>query len=273
MRRIALIIAALLRLAAAPAASAADADLYGLLPSIGDELPNLSFVALRGASPVPTCPKFLNDVAVTYPFGSGSSELDKILAQDAVRRFADFSKVDDFNGDCPDYETMANRQNEFRLTFSAAAPGPGHLTVLRTVYKFYMGAAHPNLNTESEIFDLKTARPIGISEIFGDPRKAVAGLWPVVAMGWCQKGHDILPNIYEIKEPYNACGQSAPPLPEKLAVPEPPLSALGTVSLTPDGMTVLLDAYEAWSYADGPSSIHVPKELLIGLGASRDIWP
>jgi hypothetical protein len=61
-------------------------------------------------------------------------------------------------------------------------------------------------------------------------------------------------------------------LPESFKGKVVPFSALGKAYLTPDGLTIHLDPYDGWFYADGPKDLIIKKRILLGLGAHREIW-
>ncbi|MDR1308998.1 MAG: hypothetical protein LBL95_03730 [Deltaproteobacteria bacterium] len=243
-----LTLALLLPLAQTRPALAEMDGLYGLTPTIGPELPNLGFVTLRGTFPDPQCPALSNSVGLAYPIGIGARELERALGAEARASFSELAGNE--NGFCPEpgEEFPSSRTSETRVSFTARAPGRNHLSILTTTYAFGIGAAHG-----------------------GSFSEAIPRLWDYMAKGWCVVSpHGTLPSFYELPDSKRLSGN--PPLPRALRAARVPFSALGKVILTPEGMTVSLDPYEGWSFADGPSSLDIPRNVLLRLGADRGLW-
>ncbi|MDR3134956.1 MAG: hypothetical protein LBU69_02545 [Deltaproteobacteria bacterium] len=256
----------------APTSQAQYEDLYGLAPEIGLELPNLGYVTLRGNVPDAKCQGFFNRVGITYPTGTGYPDLDATLAKAAGND--DFQALANSDVDrCPSSdETVDTNFTSHRKTFRGTSPGKKYLSFLYTTFKESYYAAHPSTTTDSVTYDLTTLKAIELSDLFDDPKKAIEGLWPYVAKGWCDKGQGTLPNYYGLAEADNACGAKTPPVPETIKSDTVPFSALGKVILTTEGLTVHLDAYDAWDYATGPADLDIPKDFLASIGAKKDIW-
>jgi hypothetical protein len=245
-------------------------ELYGLEPTIGVELPNLGYTTLRSTTPDEKCKDYSYEVGVAYPFGTGSAELDKILADNAALKLKDITKQD-FDT-CPKADDRERLTSVKRITFMATSPSKNYLSLLFTNFSFNPLDAHPSTTTEALVYDLRTAKTLELSDIFEDAPKIMPGLWTTVISAWCEKGHNTIPYYYEIEEPANTCGAEIPPLPDKFENEVIPFSSLGKVSLTPDGLTINLDPYEAWSYADGSAQIDISKQELINMGAHKEIW-
>jgi hypothetical protein len=258
-------------------------DLYGLSPEIGVGLDKLGYTTLRGKTPDRKCQGFQNQVGLTYPVGVGSPDLDKSLADAAQADFEGYLKEQ--LEQCPEIlDTNASPTVQHRKTFRATLAGKRYLSLLFTYFKNIPYAAHPETTISAIIYDLTTQKPVEFADIFADPQKSLPGLWDLVAKGWCAQGHGSLPSYYGPEETNIACGSETPPLPEKFqadpttlsALDEvtltPTLSALGEVTLTPEGLTIEINAYEAWSYAAGIGRLDITKNALINLGAKKEIW-
>ncbi|MDR1110490.1 MAG: hypothetical protein LBP92_07320 [Deltaproteobacteria bacterium] len=266
-----LTLALLILLAQTRPAPAEMDGLYGLTPTIGPELPNLGFVTLRGTFPDPQCPALSNSVGLAYPIGIGARELERALGAEARASFSELAGNE--NGFCPEpgEEFPSSRTSETRVSFTARAPGRNHLSILTTTYAFGIGAAHGGSFSEAVTYDLRTGERLELWDLFADPAEAVPRLWDYVAKGWCVVSpQGTLPSFYEL--PDSKCFSGNHPLPKALGAARAPFSALGKVILTPEGMTVSLDPYEGWSFADGPSSLDIPRNVLLRLGADRELW-
>jgi hypothetical protein len=265
------LLAAWLLLAPAALAQAEMADLSDIVPTIGEELPNLGFVALRGTFPDPQCPALSNSVGLAYPIGIGSKELEKALGGMARASFGRLAGA--ANGICPEpgEPFPSQRTAETKISFMARAPGRNYLSLLTVTYELGIGAAHGGMSSDSVTYDLRSGEPIELWDLFADPALAVPALWAFMAKGWCEQSpQGNLPSVYGL--PDYQCQAGSPPLPEALKAAKTPFSALGKVLLAPEGLTIELDPYDAWSYADGPAWLDIPKDVLLGLGADKTIW-
>jgi hypothetical protein len=246
-------------------------DLYGLNPEIGSGLSNIGFTTLRGLVPDGKCQGFFNQVGVTYPFGTGSAALDKILANGAKADFDGYMKSQ--MESCPEsVDTTDTPTAQRRKTFRVTAAGKKYLSVLFTAFEDIPFAAHPDSSYTSAVYDLGTGKTIELADIFDDPKKAMPELWAYVAKGWCDQGHGSLPSYYEVADADNTCGPKVPPLPEKFKADPVTFSALGAVTLTQKGLVINIAALDAWSRADGAGTLEVPVDFLVGLGAKKDTW-
>lgn len=246
-------------------------DLYGLSPEIGEGLSNMGFTTLRGINPDGKCQGYFNQVGVTYPFGTGSPDLDKILADQGKADFDAYltSQMET----CPEnVDSTDTATAQRRKTFRSAAVGKKYLSFLYTAFESVPYAAHPNSATSATVYDLETVKTVELADIFADPKTAVPELWAFVAKGWCDQGHGTLPYHYGLSEADNFCGPKTPPLPEALKASPVPLKAFGGVMLTKNGLHIYLDAMDAWSSADGAADLEVPVDVLLTLGAKPEIW-
>ncbi|MDR1110491.1 MAG: hypothetical protein LBP92_07325 [Deltaproteobacteria bacterium] len=260
-----------LALANCPETRAEMAELYGLAPNIGAELPNLGFSTLRGTFPDPKCPALKNEVGVTFPVGIDSPGLDKRLAEQAKAKFDELSSLE--AGSCPGPgETPPNPVTDVKVTFTATSPSRNYLSLLDTVFESSPMAAHPSTTTSATTYNLQTGQPLKLSDLFADPAKSMPKLWAQMAAGFCEDyGHETLPYFYGLPED-QGCASKDIPLPDALKGADIPFSALGSAVLTTDGLQIILDAGDAWSYADGPAELVIPKDDLVKMGAKMETW-
>ncbi|MDR2302000.1 MAG: hypothetical protein LBF38_08185 [Deltaproteobacteria bacterium] len=252
-------------------ASAQFEDLYGLNPQIESGLNKMGFTTLRGYVPDGKCQGFFNQVGVTYPFGTGSAALDKILA-DAAK--ADFDKyLNTPMESCPEnVDATDTPVAQHRKTFTATTAGKKYLSFFFSVFEEIPFAAHPSSASSAVVYDLQSAKPIELGALFDDPKKAMPELWAYVAKGWCSQDKDTLPSYYNLGDDDSACGSKTPPLPSTFNADPVPFTALGAVTLTPKGLTIQIDALDAWAYSDGPGTFEVPKDYLVSIGAKKEVW-
>jgi hypothetical protein len=243
------------------------ADL-GLEPAIGIELPNLGYSTIRGERPINGCPNTVNQINITFPFNTGSADLDKLLYNDAISQFNKLA----LNDYCNPSDIQPIYYNDFRYNFVAKAPSKRYLSLLFSYFEYYAGTAHPSSTTKAIVYDLDTGKAVELSDIFQLPDQAIPKLWEIVVSSWCRLDKGSLPNYYNLSPQDQTCGSGLPPIPSSFRAKPTPFSALGKVLLTREGMTIVIDAYEGWSYADGEQRIDIPKADLISLGAYRIFW-
>jgi hypothetical protein len=210
-----------------------------------------------------------NYSGVTYPINTGAESLDKALAEQAQAEFTTRLQAG-VDGNCP---TAANDNiHDQRVTFTATGAGSKFLSLIYTTFDSYPLDAHPVTNYKAVIYDLETQKTVELSELFANTGQVAPGLWALIAQGWCAQGHGSVPSHYDVDGHNAPCDPNTPPLPESFKASPLTFGALGQVTLTPRGLTITLDPYSAWSYADGVGVLELAKEDLLKLGANRDIW-
>ncbi|MDR2387226.1 MAG: hypothetical protein LBE80_06555 [Deltaproteobacteria bacterium] len=260
----------LVSLYALPASAQFD-DLYGLNPEIESGLTGLGFTTLRGYLPDGKCQGFFNQVGVTYPFGTGSTALDKILADSAKADFDGFLKSQ--MESCPEnVDTTDTPTAQHRKTFRATTAGKKYLSFYFSLFEEVPFAAHPSSGSSAVVYDLQTAKPIELGTIFVDAQKAMPELWAYLVKGWCDQGKGAMPSYYNLSSEEGSCGSKTPPLPDTFKADPVPFTALGATTLTPNGLSIQIDAIDAWSMADGPGTLEVPKDYLVSIGAKKEVW-
>ncbi|MDR1079565.1 MAG: DUF4163 domain-containing protein [Deltaproteobacteria bacterium] len=135
------------------------------------------------------------------------------------------------------------------------------------IWDQYMGGAHPvygyvSMNLAADGTELTAAN------LFTDPAKSLPLLWERIYRSTCSGDHETAPSYYGSP----ACSKDAvPALPEPLA-PGSTLDVMGHATLTSLGLTINLDPYDAWSWAEGPVRLDIPKADLVTMGADPALW-
>ncbi|MDR0620435.1 MAG: hypothetical protein LBJ61_00925 [Deltaproteobacteria bacterium] len=249
-----------------PAAQGQDFEtVWELKPIIGSELSGWRHATLHQSFPDRGCRGVTRDVGISYPTNTGSKGFDGALANIANKKFTAFAEQRTSN--CEDAEYGGNEASS-RTTFVARAPGKNHASILFVGFAMPAGANRPTAESEALVVDLRTGIPVGLTDIFENPSQAIPALWPKVIEAWCRLGGE-LPEPYTGPLGNRKCGRT-PVLPDALKANYVPLSALGSVILTPDGMLIRLDS--PYAGAIGPQEVTISKRDLLALGAKGDIW-
>lgn len=241
--------------------------------SYASSLPSLGSASVALTWTNPACPKAKVELKSSRPVGTGDGLLDAILALELAKdvqaiRGSWFSGWTE--GDCD--QADADSPGESSRTFEAHSPSPGILSILYTLFESYPFAAHPNTNFEAFNYYLKEGRELRLSDILPDFYDWGA-LWAEVAKGWCSyNDYHSIPSFYGLSQDVSWCEQKQVPVPPAIAANSFDLAAWGHAYVTADGLALQLGPYEGWSYADGPSSLTIPKAFLIKLGADPAIW-
>jgi hypothetical protein len=133
-------------------------------------------------------------------------------------------------------------------------------------WEAYYGGAHSvfgyvSLNLRPD------GKELAASDLFGDPSVSIPHFWAKIFREGCSGGKASAPSFYGSP----VCSDAVPPLPYMLT-PDATLDGMGHALLTPQGLTVSLDPYEAWSWAEGQFVLEISKEDLAGMGADTGFW-
>ncbi|MDR1081590.1 MAG: hypothetical protein LBQ79_11705 [Deltaproteobacteria bacterium] len=156
------------------------------------------------------------------------------------------------------------------ITYELFRPSPGVLGLLFTD-RGYDGGARGWLGYTAYTFDLASGRPLAPFDLFPDRKKASAGLWSLVWTDSCLKDppRETLPRFYG----GTACaGKTPPPPPEGFMEDAEELEDLGSLVLTEKGAVLNIDPSSAWSWAEGPYRLEIPRTELVGWGADPALW-
>ncbi|MDR1085167.1 MAG: hypothetical protein LBP22_10015 [Deltaproteobacteria bacterium] len=227
------------------------------------------------------CPYYTLSLKSSYPDLTGDQKVDELIKMKFRQSINDRKALmlEDFgSGECPaDAEADDDRgQSEQTTSFTAYGPSNRYLSVVYQTFEYASGAAHPDTSYQTETYLVGQGRVMTIFDLFQDPQKSIPQFWDYVGPKWCayNKDYSALPSYYSSAGINLKCpaGGQAPPLPDVLKNADPSLAALGNPVFTAEGLTLVLGPYEGWSYADGPSSLNVPKDVLLKIGASPAIW-
>jgi hypothetical protein len=242
-------------------------DYENLKPTIGAELPNMSYVTLNQTIPDRVCRGYTYKITIIYPTGTGSPDLDLKLANEATDRYNTLARRT-LDHNC--VADTTNTKSETETTFTATSPGKNYLSVVYGTSEYIAGYAHPSWNTTATVYDLRTASPITMNDIFENTDRAMPMLWREAVKGWCAfKDPNEPPKYYDTKTT-KECTSRTPPMPQVIQARNIPLSALGNTYLTPEGMIIQVDFF---SYgAQGPVQQIIQKNKLLRMGARKEIW-
>lgn len=243
-----------------------------------ESLPGLQAMTSSYAKADKICPGVQMDISVSQPIATGDQRLDEIFVErfkEAMRQADEFAYFED-PSECPEDDGDGPGNAESSLTFEAHSASPSLISIVYENFVSVPYAAHPSTSYETFNYDLKAGRELAISDIF-IPSKAERGLralWAEVAKGWCAYNeYKRLPDFYNMDYETDWCASTIKaPLPKALAENPESLAYLGNAFLTEAGLALQLDAYQGWSYADGPSRLVISKSDMIRLGAKPGLW-
>ncbi|MDR3154313.1 MAG: DUF4163 domain-containing protein [Deltaproteobacteria bacterium] len=226
----------------------------------------VSYAKLEDSLSSRRCPSASFSYSVTYPRGlDGGGPIDG-KEEEQAREFMAGAKTgmetEIASEDFCEYAT----ETWSHVTSAAFRSAPHVFSVLYTVNS-YSGGAHGN-----ETFATRNALPDGteitLRRLFPWPEISIPLLWEKVYRAFCSLDHENLPNFYG-SLPCSSRPQGAPgPF-----APDNPLSAAGAVTLNSMGMTFHIAAYDAYSFADGPYTLDIPRAELLRIGADPLFWP
>ncbi|MDR2142185.1 MAG: DUF4163 domain-containing protein [Deltaproteobacteria bacterium] len=214
------------------------------------------------------CPHFRLEIQVSYPSLTGDDKVDTLIRDNFTETFLE-KKAEAVETlakfECPK-SSKDPEIYEIEVSFRAYSPSPGYLSVLYESFDGRVRLAHPSTDYHSSTYLIGQGREMTIKDLFADPKKSLPLFWAYIAPKWREvKKKDTNPFFYG-EFPEEA------PLPQRLEVADVALEALGNPVFTPDGLFLRLAADDGWSHADGPTTLIVPKEELLKMGANPKIW-
>ncbi|MDR1314427.1 MAG: DUF4163 domain-containing protein [Deltaproteobacteria bacterium] len=215
-----------------------------------------------------SCPKAFFRSTVVYPQGfDDGGPVDRAVKAKADEYYRDGSGQESFMDQ--EYEIRQDCESLEDTYYNNVQSSPYRVSPKIVSVLFltdsYTGGAHMQLITE--VMNLvPDGRPVLVSDLFPNQARSLQLFWERIARDACV-GRDTVPNFYGGA----ACGTS-PPLPEPLQPGGGALEGLGGALLTQLGLTINLDPDMAWSFAEGELTLDIPKNDLIAMGASPELW-
>jgi hypothetical protein len=212
------------------------------------------------------CPGVPYRLKAAYPTGldkggpldkAVKSQVDKLLAETKAEA-EDFLKEP---GICDQL-----KDSYYNLSVSAYKVSAKAVSVFYS-WEQYSGGAHPTHGYLSSVLG-PDGQELTASNLFTDPAKSLPLFWERIYRSTCAMGHETAASYYG--SPDCAAG-TVPPLPEQLT-PTSTLDGLGHAVITNLGLTISLDPYDGWSWADGDVTLDIPKADLIKMGADPELW-
>ncbi|MDR1166369.1 MAG: DUF4163 domain-containing protein [Deltaproteobacteria bacterium] len=219
----------------------------------------------------PTCPKDISfAMDVSYPLWLGNADVDadiEKLAEDWMRQAQEYS-ADSLD----DKDSCGNdRKYNASIAYELYQASKRFVGVMVTDSGL-TGGAHGHLNFVSYNYDLQTGRRVSIADFFPKPAEGLTAFFQYVYLNACapDSGHASIPNLYGDVE--CAGTDNIPPVPPEFLTETDNLEKLGNLTLTAEGALVTIDPYDAWSWAEGPYKLSIPKADLIKMGANPVFW-
>jgi hypothetical protein len=242
----------------------------------GLEVQNITASTLKDKINDRICQNIPISIEINYPIGTENKLLDEIFYIEALIELNAQKKIDSNfidPADCPPIGDEYQVSGEFVRNFRIQSASSNYLSVVYADFYYSPMAAHPNTSFKVVNYNFNTGREMITYDLF-PISDSLLKIWPKIVESWCKyNDYHKLPEFYEFPDDFDGCANpQATPLPDSLKGRSPRLEALGNPYFTPDGMTLILGPYDGWSYADGPSSLSIPKDELIALGASPAIW-
>ncbi|MDR1871114.1 MAG: hypothetical protein LBS60_04165 [Deltaproteobacteria bacterium] len=251
--------------------------------------PALSKVVIREISRTDksSCPVVKAVTTVYYPSGL-SIKLDRLLAAEAKKLLDQTKSIfepvinsdedEDLGPDMEIYledcegqiKSGSGRVFQARRTFDIYQPKKGIVSLL-FINNIDTGGNHPSTSWETATYEVATARPLAIVDLFPKPKESLKELWPITIPKWCDKElnhNQTFPSSFYSEDV--PCSYPDPPLPESWNTVKT-FQEWGPVVLTKEGLFFHLDPYASWGYAGGPAYISVSKEDLLKIGAVN-LW-
>jgi hypothetical protein len=137
----------------------------------------------------------------------------------------------------------------------------------------YNGGAHGYRVYQALNYNLETGGYLELTDLFPDPDKSLTEFFHVIYDDICnleEPKHQSLPHYYG-GVPCQK-GEDRPKPPKEFLAKVDSLENLGNLVLTPTGATVNIGPHSAWSWAEGPYILHIPKEKLLLIGGNKALW-
>jgi hypothetical protein len=213
---------------------------------------------------------------VSFPRETGSAVTDARiaglaegwLAEARARALRDVSGLRD---PCAQVRDGAEGQGLFmEISYSLFRPSPGLLGVLFTDRGFD-GGPRAWLGYTAYTWRLGTGEPLAAADLFPDPDKGRAGIWNLVWAAVCgaDPPRETLPSLFGGAP---CTGKAPPPPPEGFLAGAESLEDLGSLVLTEKGALLNVEPSSAWSWAEGPFILNIPRIELERLGADPSFW-
>ncbi|MDR2199696.1 MAG: hypothetical protein LBR53_09640 [Deltaproteobacteria bacterium] len=204
-------------------------------------------------------------VAMKYPVNTGNPEVDGFFEKLAEGVLHDAESEYDWVI-TEDYICESAAEPYSAAEFASYKAGPYTLGVL---YAFdeYTSGPHGNQYFKSYNFDLRSGSEIQVKDLFPRTPYSLARLFLYAYSDLCFKTprHEPADNVFD-----KPCGEGPAPSGDFLNTGGP-LDNLGHMVLTSRGATLNFEAYQIWSYAQGPYELVIPRKLLLKMGAA-DLW-
>ncbi|MDR1314428.1 MAG: hypothetical protein LBQ12_12245 [Deltaproteobacteria bacterium] len=226
-----------------------------------------------GRVPYRRCRGEFYPVRVVYPQGfDGGGPVDRAVRAWAEAYVAEARATAPENMDA--YEE-SHRENQggcggLSERYYDVATGSPHRVSSRAAsvlfsYETDFGGIHPAmgfvaLNLASD------GRELAVRDLFPDPAGSLPLLWARIFRDTC-RGHDTAPSLYGSP----SCSRGVPPLPEVLSKAVK-LEGLGNAYLTGRGLSMSLNPYDGWSFAEGGAQLDFSRNDLAAMGAAPGLW-
>ncbi|MDR1314429.1 MAG: DUF4163 domain-containing protein [Deltaproteobacteria bacterium] len=215
-----------------------------------------------------SCPKAFFRSTVVYPQGfDGGGPVDQLIKAKADEAYRVGSGQESFMEE--EYEIRQDCQSLEDTYYHDVKSSPYRVSpkIVSVLFltESYTGGAHMQFLTE--VMNLfPDGRPVLVSDLFPNRARSLQLFWERIMRDSCV-GHETVPTFYGGGQ----CG-TFPPSPFQDTMGGATLDSLGGAVLTQLGLTINLDPYMAWSFGEGPFTLDIPKNDLIAMGASPEIW-
>jgi hypothetical protein len=137
----------------------------------------------------------------------------------------------------------------------------------------YNGGVHGYRIFQAYNFNLETGKLLELTDLFPNPEQSLEAFFSIIYKDSCSEdsNHLTTPHFYG-GVPCQAENGTVPAPPREFLVKVDSLENLGNIVFTPEGATVNIGPHTAWSWAEGPYVLRIPKEELIKIGANPAIW-
>jgi hypothetical protein len=247
--------------------------------SIDPALTQVKIEELFWTADNPNCAQEYAKSSVYYPSGTGSKDLDILLAREAETMLAESQKIftsSTFTYITPEIcQSMVSNESkkvyQARRTFDIYTSRPGLISILFTA-NLDTGGNHPSNEFYSFSFDIEKNRELEVEDLFPDWSKSGEAFWNYLKIHFCELSPEPkeLPRFFSYKNHKTLCLED-PPLPEALNPPKS-LKDFGNVIFTKTGLLVFLGAYDSWGYVSGYNYLSIPKKELLAMRASPALW-
>lgn len=234
---------------------------------VSADLSGVAIKTLKRTEAAPDCQSNFLSLSFQYPQGLGAAVDAQI--ESAVKRNLDDEIAEIKNGGFCDQKICgAASCGEWSSdkTFAVHSSAPGYYSVLFTSFS-YTGGAHPN--TEYQAMNFRPdGQPLTLTDLFPKPEQSVPLYWAYVYDKWCSEHSYRFPLHFDGMQdcdPTSAATPTSPPTVESL-------DDLGRLVFSSFGATLVLGPYESGTYVTGTVMLDIPKEELIKIGASKEIW-